>query len=113
MKETQVYLRTEQRWKGLQFQAETRYQPSMYIAKVEFEVESGMNEDDKEAFASTILRLLEEKMKLEFKRQLETTEEKHGFLETSSLTRLSERLARECQRISQKYRVTQFNCSID
>ena len=113
MKETQVYLRTSQRWNGDQFQAETRYQPSMYAAKVEFKVENTMNEDDKEAFIGTILHLLEEKMKLEFKRQLETTEEKHGFLETSSLSRLSDRLARECQRISQRYKVAQFNCSID
>lgn len=102
MKELQLYLTTKHAWNGNRFEAETRYAPSVYVAKLSLQPPTPMDDDEKEALSQSLLRILEEKLKADFKRYLEDTEERSGFLESSVLTRLSDKLAREVERVAKR-----------
>ncbi|MGQ9805001.1 MAG: hypothetical protein ACUVRP_02865 [Chlorobiales bacterium] len=103
MKELQLYLTTKHVWKEKCFEAETRYAPSVYVAKLSIQLPAEMDDEEKENFAQSLLRILEEKLKGDFKRYLEDTEERSGFLETSVLMRLSDKLAREVERVAKRH----------
>jgi hypothetical protein len=112
MKEIQLYLTTTHAWSGNCFEAETHYAPSVYAAKLSLQLPNAMEEEEKENLAQALLRILEEKLKSDFKRYLEDTEERDGFLETSVLMRLSDKLAREVERIA-KRRNAEWETAID
>lgn len=112
MKELQLYLTTKHAWRDRRFEAETRYAPSVYVAKLSLQLSTEMDDEEKENLAQSLLRILEEKMKSDFKHYLEDTEERSGFLETSVLMRLSEKLAREVERIAKRYNA-QWETAID
>lgn len=103
MKERQLYLTTKHAWHDKRFEAETRYAPSVYVAKLSLQFSSEMDDDEKEHLTQSLLSVLEEKLKNDFKRYLEDTEEPNGFLETSVLVRLSEKLSREVERIAKRH----------
>lgn len=103
MKELQVYFTTKHRWNGNRFEAETRYAPSVYVAKLSLQLSAEMDDEEKEHLTQSLLRILEEKLKGDFKRYLEDTEERSGFLETSVLMRLSEKLSREVERVAKRH----------
>ncbi|MFQ3597145.1 MAG: hypothetical protein SNJ55_09050 [Chloroherpetonaceae bacterium] len=112
MKELQLYLTTKHAWRDHRFEAETRYAPSVYVAKLSLHLPTAMDDEEKENLAQSLLRILEEKLKSDFKRYLEDTEERSGFLETSVLMRLSEKLAREVERVAKRHNA-QWETAID
>lgn len=103
MKELQLYLTTKHIWHGKRFEAETRFAPSVYVAKLSLELLDEVDDEEKDHLAQLLLRILEEKLKSDFKRYLEDTEEQSGFLESSVLMRLSEKLAREVERVAKRH----------
>jgi hypothetical protein len=113
MREAQLYLKTKHAWQKQMFSAETRYLPSVYIAKLSMTVEAAMDDEDKENLEQALLRVLEEKIKGDFKRSIENTEEKQGFLETTVLMRLSDKLAREVERVASRYQPCRWETAID
>lgn len=94
MKEVQVYARIKNKWSGNSLQIEARYLPSVYTAKATVHLTSLMPDDEREALEQAVLNVFEERLKADFKRYLEGTEEQSGFLESGSLVKLSERLSR-------------------
>lgn len=112
LKEVQLYLTTRHAWKSNRFEAETRYAPSVYVAKLAVYFPAEIDDDERENVAQALLRILEDKLKGDFKRYLEDTEERGGFLETSVLMRLSEKLAREVERVAQR-RNAKWETAID
>jgi hypothetical protein len=112
MKEQQLYLTTKHAWHGNRFEAQTRYAPSVYEAKLSVQLSASMDEEEREQLAQSLLRILEEKLKSDFKRYLEDTEEQSGFLESSVLMRLSEKLSREVERIAKRHNA-QWETAID
>ncbi len=112
MKELQLYLTTKHAWHGNRFEAQTRYAPSVYEAKVSIQLSETIDEETKEHLLQSLLVILEEKLRHDFKRYLEETEERGGFLEGSVLMRLSEKLSREVERIAKQYNA-QWETAID
>lgn len=102
MKELQLYLATKRAWNGNRFEIETRYAPSVYVAKVSLALPASLDDEARESLESSMLKILEEKLKADFKRYLEDTEERDGFLESSVLTRLSDKLSREVERVAKR-----------
>lgn len=113
MKEAQIYVKTTHSWSKKKFTAQARYSPSVYIANLSVEVVSGTTDEDKESLALSLLRVLEERLKGDIKILLEDTEEKHGFLETGALARLSDKLSRYVQRAVAPYEPKQWSTAID
>ncbi len=112
MKELQLYLTTKHAWHGNRFEAQTRYAPSVYEAKLSLQLPATIDDEERDHLAQSLLRILEEKLKSDFKRSLEDTEERSGFLESSVLTRLSDKLSREVERIAKRYNA-QWETAID
>jgi len=113
VKEVQIYTKTAHAWKRARFEAETKYLPSVYVARVSINLKRSVAQDDKELLQESLLLILDEKLKADFKRQLEDTEEKNGFLETNSLSRLSDKLSRYVARAVAAYPDCEWNSAID
>ncbi|PIO48094.1 MAG: hypothetical protein CMR00_06420 [[Chlorobium] sp. 445] len=99
MKEVQVYTRVNNRWSGDCLQIEVRYLPSVYTAKATIYLTHSLSSDERTALEQTVLNIFEERLKADFKRQLEATEEISGFLESGSLVKLSACLSRYMLRV--------------
>jgi hypothetical protein len=93
MKEVQIYTRVKQVWIGNRLEIEAMYLPSVYTAKATVQVHELMPEEERQALAHSVLDILEDRLKTDFKRQLESTEETDGFLEPKSLVKLSNRFS--------------------
>ncbi|MBC8043141.1 MAG: hypothetical protein IAF08_06825 [Rhizobacter sp.] len=113
MREVQIYVQTLQQWRKRVFTVETRYPPSVYTAKISVETAEELSKDDKESLELTLLRVLEEKLRSDFKLLLEDTEEKGGFLETGALEKLSKKLERYMQKAVAPYELRQWSAAID
>ncbi|MDW8020698.1 MAG: hypothetical protein RMI34_11585 [Chloroherpetonaceae bacterium] len=113
MKEVQVYTRIKAYWSDAAFYIEVKYLPSVYTAKAWIVPSEKLHADERESLEQAVIDVFEERLKADFKRQLEDTEEKHGFLETSSLSKLSERLLRYLTRALALYPNTKISVAID
>ncbi|MCS6989699.1 MAG: hypothetical protein NZM06_09320 [Chloroherpetonaceae bacterium] len=102
MKEIQLRLTTKRAWRDNRFEIETRYAPSVYVAKVSLSFSTPLDDEERENVERALFGILEEKLKADFKRYLEDAEERNGFLESSVLTRLSDKLAREVERLAKR-----------
>jgi hypothetical protein len=113
MKETQLYLRTSHTWNGNHFDAETKFLPSVYVAKLSVRLNWTPDDEQKESLETALLNILEEKIKPHFKHSLEDSNERGGFLESATLTRLSDRLARLAEDTLRRYQPCTWESAID
>ncbi len=102
MKEVQIYTRVKQVWIGNRLEIEVMYLPSVYTAKAIVQVDELMSEEERQALEHSVLNIVEERLKADFKQQLESTEETDGFLESKSLAKLSDRFSRYMLRALEK-----------
>ncbi|NTW50459.1 MAG: hypothetical protein HGB19_12165 [Chlorobiales bacterium] len=112
-REVQVYTSTSHTWRDAVFSAETRYRPCVYVARLSVRIDKKMPEEDREALQETLLRILDERLKVDFKRMIEDTEESDGFLETGALNKLSDRFSRYVERAVKRFSLKQWEIGID
>ena len=112
-REIHVFTDSDFRWKNLTFTAEATYKPSVYTAKLSVRLAQELPDEDREALEQALIRILEERLKSDFKRMIEDTEESDGFLETGALDRLSDRLRRYVQRAVMRYKPQAWDSGID
>lgn len=112
-KEVQVYASTSHKWRDAVFTAETRYRPCVYVAKVSVQIDNKVSEEDRESLQEALLRVLDERLKMDFKRMIEDTEEQDGFLETGALNKLSDRFSRYVERTVKRFSPKQWETGID
>jgi len=112
-KEIHVFVDSDFQWKNLTFRAEATYKPSVYTAKLSVCLAQELPDEEREALEQALIQILEERLKSDFKRMIEDTEESDGFLETGALDRLSDRLRRYVQRAVMRYNPQVWDSGID
>ncbi len=112
-KELQVYVSTENGRENRQIWAESFYRPSVYKAKLSVKLDEALEEEDAEHLEQKLLRVLEERLKHDFKRMMEDTEENDGFLEAGALAKLSDKLSRYVERTIKPYKIAVWETGID
>lgn len=112
-KELQVFVSTEKGRDDMKLWVETFYRPSVYKAKLAITLDEVLDEDDFEHLQEKIMLIMEERLKHDFKRMMEDTEERNGFLEAGALMKLSDKFSRYVERAIKPYKTASWETGID
>ncbi len=112
-KELQVYVSTEKGREEKRLWAEVTYRPSVYKARLAITLDETLDEEEFEHLEEKLMVVMEERLKNDFKRMMEDTEEEYGFLEAGTLMKLSDKLSRYIDRVIKPYKIGYWETGID